>query len=426
MATKTFKYISTSGAEKIITAADANEALRAPDIGVNSGVQEMQATPAPTSASSSDTTPETTAGSTLADRYSKKKTDKTKIDPLTKAKEDLAKQLGLDIAPPDENKIREQMIQQNQAYIDAVNRRYDDLVKSDTKEGLIREDQTRSFNIRSGNIGGDFAGQETEKTRSANREIIDADNAKRNLELQAIYSKINQSARDEVESKRQTALGNAGKRIELLESLKTDNVTRLTDAAKNRLPFKDFKDAELDTGEKVFDYIKRTTGKTDLELETLYNASLPDDMKVKYENEYVKLKNGNVGLMRYGIDPTKGTLDKKEYDLGINYDVFKNEKPIEADGVLYTRNTDGTLTPLTRKTEDSPASYKEWTLAGKPGTYAEFIKKGGTSDNDTVGQDLKDAMAAKEGGADLQAIKRRFIETHPTQASVFDSYFGLK
>ena len=47
------------------------------------------------------------------------------------------------------------------------------------------------------------------------------------------------------------------------------------------------------------------------------------------------------------------------------------------------------------------------------------------SESASIGQDLKDAATAVGSGVALEDVRKRFIETHPSSASVFDSYFGL-
>lgn len=63
----------------------------------------------------------------------------------------------------------------------------------------------------------------------------------------------------------------------------------------------------------------------------------------------------------------------------------------------------------------------EWRKAG---AYEEFKAKTGTkaSTDASVGQDLRDAQNAIKAGADEAAIRRRFIEEHPSSANLFDSY----
>jgi len=256
-------------------------------------------TPAPTT----PTTPTTPAPSGMAPVN-------VGIDPMVKAQEDLAKQLGANTTPQNEQQIRQQMIVDNQAYIDAVNKRYDALNEMDTKAGLIREDQTRSFNIRSGNMGSDFASSAVEETRGANRKVIDANNAIRNQELAAIYSKINTGAREEAMNAKKLSLESAEKRIQILESQKMSSLSQITEAAKNGLPFDSLKNTKLDNGESVFDYIKRTTGKSDFEIEHLYNQNLPENQKRTYEYKTVGDK-----AYAFSINPT--TKKPEWQDLGI-------------------------------------------------------------------------------------------------------------
>lgn len=57
------------------------------------------------------------------------------------------------------------------------------------------------------------------------------------------------------------------------------------------------------------------------------------------------------------------------------------------------------------------------------GAYEAFKAKTGNKTTDTsISTDLRDAQAAIQAGADESAVRRRFIEKHPSSANLFDSY----
>lgn len=78
----------------------------------------------------------------------------------------------------------------------------------------------------------------------------------------------------------------------------------------------------------------------------------------------------------------------------------------------------------------SDSGYYERYYDPTSNTYKVRLVKSGTGSSDTsstIGRDLADAAAAIQGGGDKASIRRRFLEYHPKEASVFDTYIqGVK
>lgn len=279
-----------------------------------------------------------TGATSLSDRYNQPAGNVSPMNPIDKAKADLAEQLGQNLVPKTEQQIMAELTANRQAQIDSIDKYYNEMNAKDTKEGLVREDQTRSFNVRSGNMGSDFATAATAETRGANQKVIDANNAERNLQLAAIYGKISEDARTEAKLGVEKARANAGDRIKILEELSLSGMKQITDAAKRGLAYDSLKSTKLETGESVLEYIKRVTGKGDQEIEAVYNASLPANEKIEYKDSPKAHKgaNGNAVIFQYGQNSV-GTQKTREVDTGIKYEEWegKNYELKESNGVFF-------------------------------------------------------------------------------------------
>jgi hypothetical protein len=78
----------------------------------------------------------------------------------------------------------------------------------------------------------------------------------------------------------------------------------------------------------------KNLGMTDLEIDSQLNSSLPDELKVKYQDVTTAGKDGNAILKRIGIDPRTGKSTIQEYNLGIPYSDIAGVDTKEIDGIL--------------------------------------------------------------------------------------------
>ena len=65
--------------------------------------------------------------------------------------------------------------------------------------------------------------------------------------------------------------------------------------------------------------------------------------------------------------------------------------------------------------EESRQNFPDW-------VREEIAKEEGTSGDAILTQNLQGARAAINNGADEEAVKRRFLESHPTKSGLFDEY----
>jgi len=105
---------------------------------------------------------------------------------------------------------------------------------------------------------------------------------------------------------------------------------------------------------KSYEVLLSEYGGSQLDLETAWNASLPENQKIQYGQITKKGADGNAVIVRYGLNPVTGKTDTKEYNLGMKYGDFvgKGEGEIkELDGQLwnisYDENGNRVAKPLT-------------------------------------------------------------------------------
>jgi hypothetical protein len=271
---------------------------------------------------------------TLVDRYLS--SPDASLSPLDQARKELADQYKANSVTPDAQAIRDEVYKNSQMYIDAVNKRYDDLYGQERQAANVRNDQVRAFNISSGNVGGDFASANSAGQEKLNQKALDQINQQRQLELTGLFDKLDQRARDEYEAKKQEALGNAQKYVDYLQQNQDDTLGTITNIAKAGLSLAELKKQQTATGENVYDFIKRTTGKSDLELDALYQANLPASAQSVVHWEKVGNK-----ILQFVTNPKTGETKKKEYDT----DIADDEEFKEVDGVPYavTKDANGKL-----------------------------------------------------------------------------------
>lgn len=248
-------------------------------------------------------------------------------------------------------KITKEKRKNAQSLIDSVTAEFNRALVEQQGINQGMDARTRANNISAGLGGSDFATAAAVKTEKEGKQKTDMINAERSAKVAAILADVDQRATEEYRTQRTEYIRGLEGNLTRLKEAKKEDRERALDTVKglasNNIPIDKLKSADP----KTYATLLSEYGGSKLDLETAWNAALPDEFKVKYDQEVIKGKNGNAVILRYGINPQTGTMDKKEYDLGVNYDVYAGEKPIEADGILYTRNADGTLKPLTGVSE---------------------------------------------------------------------------
>lgn len=321
-------------------------------------------------------------------------------------------------APVDEDAIREQVRKQQQARINAINDVYDVMVSKEEVAGEGRLGSQRAIAAKSGTIAQDFGEAEKANVINYNNKSVASINKQRNLDIQEVYSKIDQLTADKVKAQKEEALGKANAYIDYLAENKTQARETIKQAAKAGMTIQSLKDEAPNQLKSLLE----STGYTEFELGMYLNSEKPDP--VKYE--WHKIGNSLVGV---GNDPVTGKAVKTVYDateLGIP-DAANLDFQTFADGIYYydkdnpTKDADGNIVfkKAGTKAVDGTPDMKEYEYAksqGYEGTFLEYQKQvanlktkssggGGSSSGGSTGTTLTKSQ--------LNAAKGKYFAANP-------------
>lgn len=245
-----------------------------------------------------------------------------------------------------------------QAIIDSITAQFQKTLADQGIENASMNDRVRALNINSGLGGSDFATGAAAGQEKKNKQALDLIEAERNAKINEILTGVDTRASEEYRKRREEYVKGLGDDLTRLKQAKDEDRTKAKETISGLAAQGVTLDKLKQVDSKSYETLLEEYGGSPLELETAWNSLLPDDKKIKYEQEVIRGSNGNAVVLRYGVNPQNNKIDRKEYDLGMDYDSFKDTKPIEADGVLYKRNPDGSLTPLTTKTPSDSDGFK--------------------------------------------------------------------
>lgn len=270
--------------------------------------------------------------------------------------------------------IRTDVRAQFQDYIDAINVSFNRLLEEEKGLGLERAGRTRATASARGTLGGSFGEADIRRTGLFNigqQRGIEED---RRLALAEVFTKIDERSTSEIEARRLEREGKAEKYLEYLEGRKVDTEADIKQLAATGI-------SKFEIPEDRYKQLLEHSELDPLQFDAIWNESLPAHLRPTITDTTVRLDNGNAGLLRIETDPQTGESTQKRMDFGVTHEELFGKYPggtKEVGGILYGIKADGTLIPLTKKEKtlkDFPASYQEWSLAGKPGTYEEFLRR---------------------------------------------------
>lgn len=325
-------------------------------------------------------------------------------------------------APRSYEEIRQAKKDEAQRAADLITSQFNIALSSENKAGAARNDRTRALNVGAGLGGSDFASAAADKTEKGNKEQVDLMTAEKNAKVNELLNGVDDRASEAYATERKAALENLTGRLDLQTKMRDQERAKakesITGLAGSGVSLERLKSAEPG----AYQTLLKEYGGSPVDLETAYNAALPDNMKVKYEQQIIRGENGNATVLRYGVDPRTGSVTKTMYDLGTDYNSMKDIKPIEADGRLYGQNADGTLKPLTDISEKTLSEIRK-NDASATADYALAHQRSVTQGEDPeIVSELQDAQDAIANGADSEAVRRRFMDKYPKKANLFLQY----
>lgn len=281
--------------------------------------------------------------------------------------------------------IRAEKQKTAQSSADLITNQFNQLITQDRQAGDERNAVTRAQNVTSGLSGSSFGDAAAIKTEDANKKVIQAREQERDAKVAAILAGVDESASEEYAKQRETTLENLKGDLDLRTNYLNGEKQKAVDSIKG-LAGQGITIDTLKTKEpSAYDALIKQYGGSQVDLETAWNDALPDDKKVKYQDTIIEGPKGNAQILRYGVNPTTNTIDKKVYDLDTDYNQLKGTKTVTANGRIYRENADGSLTALTdpvvKTTTTKPL------ISGKLSLTAEQLAQGESTLQKSKGKD---------------------------------------
>lgn len=230
----------------------------------------------------------------------------------------------------DEQAIKSKVRADQQAAIDAIEQKYVSIFAGEQRDATGRLGTDRAINSRSGLTGSDFGAANTEKVTQLNKQSLDAVNAQKAMEVQSVYSKIDNLAKEEIAARKAEALGKINGLQEIQQKTR-DLLPQIAKSAANLTPEQRKK-------------LAASAGYDELTFDTLLNSYKNQKEQGKTEFKTIKQADGSEGLT--GITTyADGRVEVKDYP------VSTGGKPVKVyDGIPYTETRDASgnvsLTPV--------------------------------------------------------------------------------
>lgn len=298
------------------------------------------------------------------------------LSPLQQAQVDLFgdPKTRAPLTETEQQAIRDRTRAQFDEQIASINAYSNQLAAQATERGQGRLGQDRSIQNNRGTVGSSFGTAQTKNVEGVNASEQAAIESERQIKLAGVYDKIDQRALDAIQAEKAQRTGNANAYIQFLQQAQTSSREDIKSLAGSGIPLDQLP-------EKDFQALLKDSGYDPLVFKAVYNAALPKAAQIDYHYEKV----GN-SIFAFHSDPKTGKIVKEEFQTTAptGYDDFT----MTADGTpLFVNKQTGQaiIAPGFKqgqfnKPEAAPASFQEWSLAGKPGTYASYLQqKNGSS-----------------------------------------------
>ncbi len=243
---------------------------------------------------------------------------------------------------PDLAKITAEKRAGANAVIDAITAQFQ---KTLNDQGIVNSglnDRVRALNTTSGLQGSDFATANAVGQEKKNAGAIKLIEQERDAKINAILAGVDDRASEQYRQERESYVKALGDDLTRKKQARDEDRTRAKESIAGLAGAGISIDKLKTVDKKSFETLLKEYGGSQIDLETAWNASLPDNMKVQYGQITKKGANGNAVILRYGLNPVTGKTENKEYDLGIKYSDFaKKESEVkEIDGRLWNVTTD--------------------------------------------------------------------------------------
>lgn len=421
----TYEYIDKSGKTATVDATSPTEALanvnKAPDSGVRlirtaptaTPIATTSATPTPSAASTNTNTP--AVGSmqydilnNLAPGTSASGSYRTPAQEEAKKKADSEYQASITtttLKAPDEATVREEARARAQAIANSIRQSYVPQFQAQETASTRRNARTAAINRTSGLQGSDFASSAAQATEDVNAKDKKMLEDEMNQKITDVLYNMDQRATEEYRQKRQDYLaevqGDYEKRTAFYKSQQDTAIQNATALASAGVNLDKLKEKSPDTYKQLLE----ESGYSEGVFKAVYNSKLPENQQRKYEYKTVGNK-----LYAISYNPATKKIETDEISTpGASYDQFM----IAPDGTpLFIDKTNGKIQIAGGFSESQflkPAAPKGTGNTTKP-TQAE------------LNAELKDAFDNVQKGADLNEVRRRFLDLYPGNNADFNNY----
>lgn len=240
------------------------------------------------------------------------------------------------------------LLKEQENRLSAIDKQFDLEVGSERNKLAGDLSRSRSINVLSGLMGAPDVAAQGEQIKGASRDVEASINARRQLAIQSVYDKVDDSAREYAKAQFET---NQQKAKDLIASAATKAQNALMGfATTTGLTWDKLVDAHKD--DQSFKDLIARSGMSVQEIASKYNAALDAKNKVDYQTGATTKDplTGNAVIFQYGQN-SKGEMSTRKIDTGVPYDDYLSKKyeHVEAkDGSLW--NFDPSTGKATRMT----------------------------------------------------------------------------
>lgn len=302
-----------------------------------------------------------------------------------------------------------------QSMIDAITAEFNRVISDQQKTNAGYNDRVRASNISSGLGGSDFATANAIGQEQKNQKAIDMINEEKSAKIAAILANVDSRASDEYRTQREIYVKSLGDNLDRVKEAKKEDLARATGSVRS-LAQQGVSVDKLKTADpKTYDTLLKESGGSPIELESIWNANLPDNLKIKYSEKMTKDTDGNTVIHRYGIDPMNpGQIKESSYKIAVPYEQLATGTLDETkDGRMIMKYPDGTIKYLTEIDELTRS------IINKNNADASGA---GKNEDPAVMKELQDAQDAIDKGADADKVRRAFLDLYPKKGDLFLKY----
>lgn len=305
---------------------------------------------------------------------------------------DLNKKLDSTVGDaPDLATITAQKKANAQALVDSVTAQFARTLEAQGITNDTNNARVRASNISSGLGGSDFGTTRAIDQETKGKKAIELIEQEKAAKIQAILADVDDRSSAEYQRQRIEYVKSLGDQLDRVKAAKDEDRAKALGTVKSLAQQGVAIDKLKTQDPTTYNTLLQEYGGSQIDLESEWNEALPDHLKVKYDDKVIMGPNGKATLFRYGLDPKTGTVDQKEYDLGVDYNTLNGIKPVTVGGRLFALTTDAKGNQIAKPLTDVISK------AGSGSGGGKIIKDGSASfTGDQISSFEKELQASKK------------------------------